>query len=41
MKLALQSIVGVLDAQTNFCDNLFNHPPSGAYQMEPPSPLIS
>ena len=27
MKLALQSIVGVLDAQTNFCDNLFNHPP--------------
>ena len=27
MKLALQSIVVVLDAQTNFCDNLFNRPP--------------
>ena len=27
MKLALQSIVVVLDGQTNFCDILFNHPP--------------
>ena len=27
MKLALQSVVVVLDVQTNFCDNLFNHTP--------------
>lgn len=32
MKLALQSIVVVLDAQTNFCDNLFNHPPYNIIQ---------